>query len=199
MTADWSSFIFLVRLGDMTCANDDACSTTDRGLNHCVTACQPWSPFPGSALRILRTKVATSPRVHETRAAALAELGCWTSRYLFLRGLHRVALEPVQLGDFSQQRAALPMTRLLHIPPPEWRSLRSRHGSLQIAEGDASPLLCGSGADRAASSPLPRWFVRRGLGGRCTASELDLLPTPAQSQGDGALRGLAPWAPLPSW
>ena len=38
MTATWSSFTFLVRFGDMSLAIDAACSTTDLGLNQCVTA-----------------------------------------------------------------------------------------------------------------------------------------------------------------
>ena len=40
MTATWSSFTFLVRLGDMSLAIHAACSTTDLGLDHCVTANQ---------------------------------------------------------------------------------------------------------------------------------------------------------------
>ena len=38
MTPTWSSFIFLVRFGDMSLAIDAACSTTDLSLSHCVTA-----------------------------------------------------------------------------------------------------------------------------------------------------------------
>ena len=40
ISATWSSCTFLVHLGDMSRAIDAACSTTDLGLNHCVTACQ---------------------------------------------------------------------------------------------------------------------------------------------------------------
>ena len=71
MTATWRSFTFLVRLGDMSLAIDAACSTTDLGLNHCVTTNQAWSPSPGLTLRILLTSVATS---------AIAALNCWTSQ-----------------------------------------------------------------------------------------------------------------------
>ena len=40
MTATWSSFTFSVRFGDVSFAIDAACSTTDLGLNLCVTANQ---------------------------------------------------------------------------------------------------------------------------------------------------------------
>ena len=74
MTATCSSRTFFVRLGDMNRAIDDVRATTDQGLNRCVTACQKWRPFPGSALRTRRTRVATIPRVDVSRAAAMTPL-----------------------------------------------------------------------------------------------------------------------------
>ena len=98
---------FLVRLGAMSRATDEACCITDLGLNHFVTACQPWSPFPGSTLRILLTGVATSPRVHVTGAAAMPSLSCQDIPVPVLQGLNRVTLAHIQFGDFPQQCTAL--------------------------------------------------------------------------------------------
>ena len=106
MTVTWSSFMFLVRFVDKSLDIDAACSTTDLGLNHCVTACQAWSPSPGLTLRILLTSVATS-------TGARDQSSCHSCTQLLdipeapHQDCNRVVFELIQLGNFSQQRTTL--------------------------------------------------------------------------------------------
>ena len=128
---------------------------TDLGLNHCVTACQVWSPSPGLTLRILLTSVATSPWVHVIRAAAIVALNCWTFQKLLPR-FQSCCLRtfPVWQLLSTAHHPVHRATGLPHSPPSETQSHRSQVGFHRIAAVSVSQPPCGSVSGRAAGLNL---------------------------------------------
>ena len=155
MTATWSSFTFLVRFGDMNFAVDAICSTTDLGLNHCLIACQAYSPSPRLTLRILLTNVATSPRVHVIRAAAITVLNCWTSQKLLAKIATVLSSNLSSLATSLNSAPPCPSRdKTAAYPPSKTQSHRSRAGFHRTAAASVSQPLCGSVSDRAVGSNL---------------------------------------------
>ena len=194
-------FTFLVRFVDVSLAIDAACSTTERGLNLCVTACQAWSPSPGLTLRTLLTSVATSPRVHVIRAAAIGPPSCWTSQKVLSKIATELSSNFSSFGDFSQQRTTLSIARqdcrtVLH---PKRKDTVVELASTELLRQVSHSLwfsflsYCGPGFDTAVVVRAKR--SRSALHSVCTWP----FTASSSSPNERVPRGRLPWAPLPSW
>ena len=155
MTATWSSFTFLMRFGDVSLAIDAACSTTDLGLNLCVTANQGCNPSLGLTLRILLTSVAT------VLAGARDQSNCHScTQLLDVSEGPPPRFQSCCLQTFPAWQplsTAHPVNHVIglpHSPPSEMQNHQSQDGFHRIAVASVSQLPCGSVSGRAVNLNL---------------------------------------------
>ena len=98
--------------------------------NHCVTACQQWRSFPGSALRTRRTRAATSPRCARDQSGSH---GCaQLLNFPVRRVWGRTQTCPTWRLQAEARHLARHVTRPLRTPLSERQSLRIAWESVSL-------------------------------------------------------------------